>query len=150
MKKLDATGVVDELVGRLSRLTPETQGLWGTLTAPEMVCHLLDSYRFAMGQRDVSMVDTLFTRTLLRFIALHTAVPWPKGVPTRPEVDPKRKGTRPEDFERDREMLATVIRSFAVHSGPFAPHPAFGPMTRREWMLWGHRHPDHHFRQFGI
>ena len=150
MKKLDGAGAADELVGRLARLTPDTRGRWGTLTAPEMVCHLLDSYRLATGERAVSMVDTLFTRTLLRFIALHTAVPWPKGVPTRPEVDPKRKGTRPADFERQREMLATVIRSFVVHAGPFAPHPAFGPMTRREWMLWGYRHPDHHFRQFGI
>ena len=150
MKRLDEDGVVDELVGRLARLTPDTRGRWGRMTAPEMVCHLLDSYHVAMGKRDVSSVDTLFTRTLLRFFAIHVPVRWPQGVPTRPEIDPQRQGTRPEQFEREREMLATLIRAFAGRAGTFAPHPAFGPMTRREWMIWGYRHPDHHFRQFGI
>jgi Protein of unknown function (DUF1569) len=150
MKRLDEDGVVDELVGRLARLTHDTRGRWGKMTSPEMVCHLHDSYRVATGERDVSRVDTFFMRTVVRFIALHTALPWPHGVPTRPEVDPHRKGTRPADFERQRETLASQIRSFAVHAGSFAPHPGFGPLTRREWMMWGYRHADHHFRQFGI
>jgi hypothetical protein len=29
------------------------------------------------------------------------------------------------------------------------PHPIFGRMTLDEWMRWGYRHCDHHFRQFG-
>ena len=150
MKRIDDPGVVDELTSRLAQLSVETSRRWGTLTAHEMVCHLIDSYRFAIGERRVSAVDTIFTRTFLRLIALHTPIPWPQGVPTRPEVDPKREGTRPAQFASDRDTLAAIVRAFPSYAGPFAPHPAFGPMTRREWMMWGHRHADHHFRQFGI
>jgi uncharacterized protein DUF1569 len=150
VKRIDEPGIVDQLTSRLSRLSSETPRRWGTLTAHEMVCHLVDSYRFAIGERRVSAVDTFFTRTFLRLIALHTSLPWPKGVPTRPEVDPKREGTRPADFARDRDTLAAIVRAFPSHEGSFSPHPAFGPMTRREWMIWGYRHADHHFQQFGI
>ena len=150
MKRIDEPGIVDQLTSRLSRLSAETPRRWGTLTAHEMVCHLIDSYRFAIGERRVSAVDTIFTRTFLRLIALHTSVPWPQGVPTRPEVDPKREGTRPAEFVRDRDTLTAIVRAFPSHAGSFAPHPAFGPLSRREWMIWGYRHPDHHFRQFGI
>jgi hypothetical protein len=150
LKRIDDPGVVDELTSRLARLSPETSRRWGTLTPHEMVCHLVDSYRIATGERAVSMVDTVFTRTLLRLIALHTSLPWPKGVSTRPEVDPKREGTRPAVFGRDRDTLAAIVKAFPAHTGSFAPHPFFGSMARREWMTWGYRHADHHFRQFGI
>ncbi|NIP78404.1 MAG: hypothetical protein GWM90_04055, partial [Gemmatimonadetes bacterium] len=29
-------------------------------------------------------------------------------------------------------------------------HAAFGPLSRKEWGVWGYRHTDHHLRQFGL
>jgi hypothetical protein len=150
MPALDQPAIVDQLALRLQRLTTDTERRWGTMTPHEMVCHLTDSYRTATGDHQVSSAETLASRTIIRFIALHTPVRWPPGVPTRPEVDPKRGGTRPADFTRDRERLAATILTFAARRGDFAPHPFFGPLTRHEWMIWGYRHADHHFRQFGI
>jgi len=150
MPALDQPGVLDQLTARLQRLAPDTPRKWGTMTPHEMICHLTDSYRTATGDHDVSGVQTFASRTIIRFIALHTSLPWPAGVPTRPEVDPKRAGTRPTDFAVDRGRLTETIRAFAQPRADYAPHPAFGPLTRREWMVWGYRHADHHFRQFGI
>jgi hypothetical protein len=150
MPALDQPGVVDQLTARLQRLSPETPRKWGTMTPHEMMCHLTDSYRAATGEHNVSSVQTFASRTIIRLIALHTPLPWPAGVPTRPEVDPKRGGTRPADFAADRERLAATIHAFAQPRVGYAPHPGFGPLTRREWMIWGYRHADHHFRQFGI
>jgi hypothetical protein len=42
------------------------------------------------------------------------------------------------------------MHRFVSPDSRYAAHPMFGPLTRREWMLWGYRHMDHHFRQFGI
>jgi hypothetical protein len=115
-----------------------------------MICHLTDSYRTALGEHQVSSAETFASRTIMKWIALHTPVPWPHGVPTRPEVDPKRHGTRPDDFAGDRDRLIATVRAFTAPRDRYSPHPFFGPLTRREWMIWGYRHADHHFRQFGI
>jgi hypothetical protein len=150
MLALDDPGMADAMVRRLLTLTPDTNRRWGTMTPHEMICHLTDSYRTATGEHEVSHVETLASRTIVRLIALHTPLPWPQGVPTRPEVDPKRQGTRPDDFARDRDRLAHIIRTFAEPRDAYSRHPFFGSLSRREWMLWGYRHADHHFRQFGI
>lgn len=122
---------------------------WGTLTSHEMLCHLSDSFLGVMGERPFSAVDTWWSRNVIKWIAIHTSLPWPHGVPTRPEVDPKRGGTKPIEFERDRAKTIELLRRFVRPDTRCAPHPIFGTMTRDEWMLWGYGHCDHHLRQFG-
>jgi hypothetical protein len=117
-----------------------------------MLCHLSDSFEAALGERYASSATGLLQRTLIKRIALYTPVRWPKGVPTRPEVEQGRGGTPPVDFELDRLRLVKSIERFTATPGPpeSVSHPAFGPMTRREWMRWGYLHTDHHLRQFGV
>jgi hypothetical protein len=151
MPRLDEPAVIDSLERRLAALTPETSRRWGTLTAHEMICHLSDSFRGMLGERPTTAApSSAVQRQLVRFIALHTPLPWPKGVPTRPEVDPRRQGTQPVAFEADRAELQVLMRRFVTPGTVYAAHPMFGALSRREWMLWGYRHLDHHFRQFGI
>jgi hypothetical protein len=116
-----------------------------------MVCHLADAYRHCMGEIPASPVDTLFTRNVVKPVALWLPVPWPPGYPTRPEVDPQREGRKPGDFIRDRDQVETEMYRFiaAVHHGTMARHPIFGAMSPREWLRWGWLHADHHLRQFG-
>ena len=103
------------------------------MTPHEMLCHLADSFSAVLGDLRVSSNETWLSRTVVKWIALHTSLPWPHGVSTRPEVDPKRDGTKPVEFERDRKTVVDLIR-----------------MTRDEWLLWGYGHVDHHLRQFGL
>ncbi len=141
---------VEELVERIGRLEATTVRRWGTMTPPEMLCHLADAFSAVLGERPVSSNDTWLTRTLLKWMALHTSLPWPHGVPTRPEVDPKRGGTRPVEFERDRMTVVEHIRRFVRPETRHGRHPGFGAMSRDEWLLWGYGHVDHHLRQFGL
>jgi len=143
--------MLDRFDGRLAQLTPETARRWGSMTSHEMLCHLSDSFRGMLGERDTSPApSSAVQRQVIRFIALHTPLPWPKGVPTRPEVDPHRQGTQPAVFEADRRAMQELMHRFARPDSRYAAHPMFGTLTRREWMLWGYRHVDHHFRQFGV
>ena len=119
------------------------------MTPHEMLCHLGDSFSAMLGELPASSVDTWLSRSVVRWIALHTSLPWPKGVKTRPEVDPKRDGTKPLEFERDRNRVLQLLRRFASPETRCVAHPIFGPLTRDEWMVWGYRHVDHHLRQFG-
>jgi hypothetical protein len=150
VKSLATPGAIDEVLTRLSRVDESSTRRWGTLTPHEMLCHLTDSYLGMLGERPLVMKDTAVSRTLIRWIALHTPLQWPKGVMTMAEVDPRRQGTRPAAFERDRERLLAVIPKFAAADARYVPHPIFGPLTTSELMVWGYRHPDHHLRQFGL
>lgn len=137
---------------RLLRLTPESTRRWGRMSPAEMVCHVAEAYRHCMGELPASPVDTFFTRNVLKPLALWAPIPWPPGYPTRPEVDPQRKGRKPGDFEADRGLYLESVERFiaAAGAGTMARHPIFGTMTTREWLRWGWLHADHHLRQFGV
>jgi hypothetical protein len=65
-------------------------------------------------------------------------------------VDPKAAGTKPVEFERDRGAVIEHLRRFALPDTRCGRHPAFGALTRDEWLVWAYRHVDHHLRQFGL
>ena len=146
---LRETARVEELRRRLATLQPGSARHWGTMTAHEMICHLTDSFEAVLGLRPNSSVESWLSRTVVKWIALHTSLPWPHGVPTRPEVNPKEQGTRPADFESDRTRLLAFFDRFLQPDATCVPHPSFGAMSRDEWLLWGYGHMDHHLRQFG-
>ena len=153
MPRIDTPGVLDTSERRLAALTADAARRWGTLTAHEMVCHLSDSFRGVLGDRPVSPARMpAVQRQLTRIIALHTPLPWPKGVPTRPEVDQLDGGTRPVEFSHDKAALAAAIERFAKQprTFQFPSHPVFGELTEWEWMRWGYLHSNHHLRQFGV
>jgi hypothetical protein len=68
-----------EILRRIEALTPESERRWGRMTAPQMVCHLSDACRAALGERRVPVIGTLWERTVIRRFAIHTNVKWPKA-----------------------------------------------------------------------
>ena len=149
-RSLSEPGNVDELLVRLGRLDAATTRRWGRMTSHEMLCHLGDSFLAVLGDRPASSAETFLSRRLVKWVALHTSIPWPQGVPTRPEVNPHAGGTKPVEFERDRAAVVGLIRRFVAPDTQYGRHPGFGAMTRAEWMLWAYGHVDHHLRQFGL
>jgi uncharacterized protein DUF1569 len=141
---------VDELSRRLATLMPDSPRQWGTMTSHQMVCHLSDAFLTVLGERSAASKETLLSRTVVKWIAIHSKLPWPHGVPTMPEVDQKIGGTKPVEFERDRRQVLDLLLRFVKADTRYGRHPGFGAMTRDEWLLWGYGHVDHHLRQFGI
>jgi hypothetical protein len=148
-KTLSDTGVQEQVIARIQALRPETNRLWGKMNAGQMVCHLSDGFRMALGTRTGPDVSNLMSRTFVRWFALQVPLTWPKGVKTTDAADQMIGGSRPSEFTRDREDLVGLVQLF-LESHKFAPHPMFGTMSRVEWMRWGWLHTDHHLRQFGL
>jgi hypothetical protein len=145
--------ILNSLVERLRQLRSDTPRRWGTLTAGEMLCHLGDAHESVLGTRiPPGPIPSGAPRPLLKWFALYTAVPWPKGVKTRPGVDPMIDGTRPGEFEPDRERAIRTLKALAVAAPTTFPasHFMFGPMSARDWHRWAYRHVTHHLRQFGL
>ena len=152
MRTLARTRDRAALLERLVRISSDSPRRWGRMSAAEMVCHLTDAFRMAMGEKPVSDASSLSQRTALKWIALYLPVRWPTGVlVTRPEIEQGSGGTSPGDFGRDVADLVAAMERFTSANGAvdWPAHPIFGPLTRRAWMRWGYLHVDHHLRQFG-
>jgi hypothetical protein len=141
------------IFARLQQVRPETRRRWGRMTAPQMICHLADSFRGVMGERPSSSPPPAIPRwrqQLLKVVALQLPFPWPHGVKTRPDVDQERGGTRPQEFAAYLSELIQTCERFAAGRVTPRPHYLFGPLSADEWGRWGYRHMDHHLRQFGV
>jgi hypothetical protein len=152
MKTLASPVDKQDALSRLAKVQSNSRALWGRMSAHQMLCHLTDSFLAVMGERQVSAATGLLQRSVVKWVALYAPIPWPKGVPTRPEMDQFAGGTAPSDFETDRERLLDLIARFTNSKRDFewSPHPIFGKMPDPEWLRWGYLHTDHHLRQFGV
>jgi hypothetical protein len=141
-----------EILARLERIRPDTPRRWGRMTAPQMICHLRDAFHGVMGDLPMAIPAGFSWWRLTRPFALYGPFQWPQGVPTRPEFDQVAgTGIPPGEFDADMRSLTEAIGKFTAQPRPFGfrPHPLFGVLSEREWMIWGYRHADHHLRQFG-
>jgi len=137
------------LEARLRALRPDAVRRWGTMEPGEMLCHLGDASASVLGRPGGTAGPR---RPLLRWLALATPLPWPRGRPTLAKVDPRRDGTRPTDFEADRRRAIEGLRAVAAAAPEALPagHFVFGAMRAVDWWRWAYRHTDHHLRQFGL
>jgi hypothetical protein len=150
MKTLADHGDVQSIQLRLGILSPEDSARWGRMNVHQMLCHLCDSMRVPLSEMAVSNAEMrLLQRTIMRWGALYLPFKWPKGVPTRPEIDQCTQNGRLNDFESDRQTAIALVPRLRGPELEGRIHPYFGPLTRAQWMRWGWLHADHHLRQFG-
>ena len=152
MKSLANASDCKELRHRLQYARVDSSRRWGKMSAAQMICHLADSFRAVMGEKPWQLDRPTFGWQVVKHLALYAPVRWPRGVPTRPEVDQFLGGTPPLRFEDDVHDLQQLLDRFARQPRDFQlqPHPMFGLMSEREWLRWGYLHTDHHLRQFGL
>jgi hypothetical protein len=146
---VDARG---ELIRRLRSVRPDTERRWGRMTAHQMICHLADVCRMAIGETPVRETSSALTRTIVKWMALYLPLRWRTGILTSPELDQcAGAGTRPGQFAADvadvEALLTTLSRRGATAKWP--AHPVFGRLSHSQWMRWAYLHTDHHLRQFG-
>jgi len=142
---------------RAARLAPTTTARWGQFTAPRMLAHVIQSLRMMTGELPVAVEPTpwLVRHAPLRQLLIYV-LPFPKGLATSPELL-ARPSVQPGEIspaawaEEQRELGAVLDAIGVMASADAWPaHPAFGPMSGREWGALQYRHLEHHFRQFGV
>lgn len=141
-----------EILERVGRISAGSQRQWGRMTVGEMVCHLNDAFKLAMNEKQARPVSNLFSRTVMKWVALNMPMQWPHGVKTVPECEAGKGGTPPAELARDLEELRGLVGKFTGQPRGFTygVHAIFGVMTDAEWQRWGYLHVDHHLRQFGV
>jgi uncharacterized protein DUF1569 len=147
MKSIWQTEARREIQDRLSTLAPTAQAQWGKMSAPEMVCHLAESVKMTLGDLPCAPRSGALRYTPLKQLIIYVA-PWPKGVPTAPELLARVPASWSTDV---KDLSALLDRLVARGDAPGLPeHPAFGKLSTRAWGRLVYRHMDHHLRQFGV
>jgi hypothetical protein len=146
MKTLLHRDALDEIERRLTRLAADATARWGRMSAPQMVCHLADSMKMALGDLAVARKNLPIRYPPLKQFIIYLA-PFPKGAPTAPEL----LARAPRDWSADVAELRTLVGRFAARGedATWPEHPAFGRLSRRAWGVLAYRHLDHHLKQFG-
>ena len=148
MKSLAREDCRAEIVRRLRTVRTDSIPRWGRMSAHQMICHLADACRMATGQKAVAPVAGTLPPGVMKWIALYSPLPWPRGIPTVPELDQHRGGTTPLEFAADLAAVEALLNAL-VSQQECPPHPIFGRMSRADWLRWGYVHTAHHLRQFG-
>ena len=114
-----------EIVRRLASIGPASQRRWGTMTVGQMICHLSDAFRVALGDKAAMPVKNHYNGPLMKWLALWLPFPWPRGVPTVPECDGNIGGTPPAELERDKRELLALLQEFAAQPNEVVQHARF-------------------------
>ena len=135
-----------EIKTRIATLRPDAPALWGKFDAPQMVCHITDSARMAVGDLAVPS-----KRLPLRYFPLKQLIlyvlPFPKGAPTAPELIRRVATTWGSELAELEQAMDRFLSQRDRQEWP--EHPAFGALSRDAWGTLVYRHTDHHLRQFG-
>ena len=136
-----------EIVERLGRLTPEAPARFGTLTAPRMVTHLIDSVRMMLDEiPGLGTGRPIVSWPPIKQLIIHL-LPIPKA---RIRTAPQLLTTVPTELAADVARFDELLERWATATRIATTHPLLGSMTRASWGVFGYRHFDHHLRQFGV
>jgi len=137
-----------ELISRVERLTPNATPRWGKFDCPSMLAHVNDALRMPLGDLTPTPRRMVIRHFPLKQLIIYL-LPFPKGVPTAPELLSRCTNA---DFNLEVRSFRELMSRLSLASGAtvWPPHPAFGDMSRRDWGVLGYRHVAHHFSQFGV
>jgi uncharacterized protein DUF1569 len=118
------------------------------MSVDQMICHLSDQLRIALGQISGKPRPGPFHNPLGRRIAIDF-LSWPKGKIKGPK---EAFTTRPTSLPKDVVTLESLLDQFAARAGQrnWPDHPIFGRMSGPLWGRLTCKHFDHHLRQFGV
>jgi uncharacterized protein DUF1569 len=117
------------------------------MTAPQMLVHLSDQMRHTLGDAPAAPCPGPLRWPLFRHVAMFW-LPWPHG---RAKGPPEAFLTRPTTWAVDLTTFESLVERFVQQENrtEWPEHALFGPMTRRTWGQFCHRHFAYHLRQFG-
>ena len=150
MKNIFEKKVVDEVVGRINKLTPKSAGLWGKMNVAQMMAHCNVSYEMVYTDKHPKPNGAM--KLMLKLFVKQPVVnekPYKKNSRTAPAfliVDER-------DFEKEKQRLIDyLIKTQELGEDHFhnKESHSFGPLTKTEWNNLFYKHLNHHLEQFGV
>src|ERR671934_1864019 len=93
-----------EFQTRIRRLSPQSERKWGKRSAHQIVCHLSDQLRLALGLIPTTPIPGILRYTPIKELAIGP-LPWPRGAKSPPES----WTTDPAEWNRDVTTLRLLL-----------------------------------------
>ncbi|MDY7395265.1 DUF1569 domain-containing protein [Aureibaculum sp. 2210JD6-5] len=142
--------VADKVIGRINKLTPETNPQWGTMGVAEMLAHCCVAYELVYDNKHPK--PNAFTKFMVKLFAKKIVTgnaPYKRNSRTAPMFI--MKGDK--DFNKEKKRLIDYITKTQelgeAHFDGKESH-SFGTLTKNEWNNLFYKHIDHHLSQFGV
>lgn len=147
IKNLFDPAVKQEIVDRINKLTPQSQGQWGKMNVAQMLAHVQMPIGVALGTHKIK--GNWFMKLILPFFKkiLYNEKPYKQGLPTDKSF--VMTGTT-KDFEKEKALLLDMMAKFSEANMINEKHPVFGRLSKEQWSKATWKHLDHHLRQFGV
>ena len=146
MKALWQNDAREEILGRIRSLPADRTPRWGRMNAPQMIAHVSDQLRMALGDVSARRGAGMTSVWPMNYLMIYV-VPWPKGAKGPFEAFT----TKPSAWDSDRESLVALIDRFCdkKQQVQWPEHPLFGKLSGKDWASLSYKHFCHHLRQFG-
>ena len=147
MKSLFEPNVVQEMVGRINKLSSDTKPQWGKMNVAQMLTHAQRPLKVAFDEMKIKrgLIGILFGGMARK--QLTKPGPFKRNLPT----DKNFVVSGNPDFQKEKQHLIELVQRFGQSKDKLTqdPHPFFGKLSQEEWdkLMW--KHLDHHLRQFG-
>lgn len=136
---------------RLESLTENTPRQWGTMNATQMLAHLNEAFRIALGMKPARDLSTWFSRNIMFYAGVYMLPSFPKDLKGPREQDIIRSKIEIKDFYTELAFMLKFMEILAEREdGKLKHHPMFGALNKKQWADLFTRHIDHHFKQFGV
>lgn len=136
----------NEILSRISKMTADSQPLWGKMNASQMMHHLNLTMEAPLGKLVTKGKPSVIMR-MFRSV-LYNDKPFGRGNPTPKDF----KVTGNFDFYKEKlhaiDNIQEIFKSGS--SFPYEQHVFFGRLTGDQWGKHFYKHIDHHLRQFGL
>jgi hypothetical protein len=141
----------NDLPHALAELDAASTPRWGSMSAQEMLEHLLWALELSTGRATVecSLPDAEIARAL-RF--LYSDRPSPREF-MNPALADGLPSLRYEDVDEARAALVrelTIFLDMPASEDRLLTHPVFGPLDHEQWHRAHYKHARHHLLQFGL
>lgn len=98
----------EALLGRVATVQTGMKPRWGQMNAVKMLRHITAQLEIALGELTCAPISGPFANPVVRWIAIDSPLPWPKGAPTAPELINLPTAGVEEEQTRFRNKLAKV------------------------------------------
>lgn len=145
---------IEEEVPMLLEGLPTNQlPLWGKMTAQHMVEHVAGIFLMSANPHHEIPVMVPEDR-LVKAIAWLESDKQFRPNTVAPVLPPEPLPLRFSDLEEAKQKFLSAVGKYSVtwreQPAMVVNHPAFGPLTRKQWERFHMKHVHHHFRQFGL
>ena len=136
----------------LGNLKADSNAQWGTMTAKQMLIHLIQSSKMMHLENTKLVIKEKYIEKAIAF--LYTDKPISKGIEIPKDIGYNFDDGIAEDIEVTKEDLinsTNTMLSFLSENTDFkAMHPFFGELNTQQWLLFHKKHFTHHLSQFGL